>query len=303
MKFPLITKRTALLLSVVLGVGMLGACSKKEEGSNAATEKPTAASAQPSADSSKASAKPTAGSTPSAAPTAVPAIPAKPVKNGPLTIKYVGNSCFFMTFPDGTTIITDPYPHKYDQQFGPAPEMDVDAMSISHYHADHTPDAKQFKGNPKRLLPALMKEPIQVGGVEVAGFKSKHVANMGDNEIYIFRYGDLKIVHMGETDKIESPEALAAVKDADVVLAYAGGYGPATVKNAERFKALYDMGVKVLIPQHFSDNPDMIFYDGPTIDKVLADVPKGIEIVKQDEFVVTKEMKKQFVQLTNMKMK
>ncbi|WP_058301155.1 MBL fold metallo-hydrolase [Gorillibacterium timonense] len=306
MKFRINTKRMGLWLSVVLCAAMLGACSKQEEGSSAATEKPTAASVQPSADTSKASVKPTADSTPSpaasAAPTAVPTIPAKPVKDGPLTIQYVGNSCFFMTFPDGTTIITDPYPHTYDQQFGPAPEMDVDAMSISHSHADHSPGAKQFKGNPLRLLPALMKEPIQVGGVEVTGFNSKHVANMGDNEIFIFRYGDLKIVHMGETDKIESPEARAAVKDADVVLAYAGGYGADTIKNAVRFKELYEMGVKVLIPQHFSNNPDMIFYGGPTIDQVLADVPKGITIVKQDEFVVTKEMKQQFVQLTSMKM-
>ncbi|MEO3945328.1 MBL fold metallo-hydrolase [Gorillibacterium sp. CAU 1737] len=302
MKVRINSKGVASMLAVVLCTALLGACSKPDEGKEAATEKPTAvASVLPSLDSSKASESPSPSSTPSATPSPARTIPAKPVENGPLTIQYVGNSCFYLTFPDGTTLITDPYPHKYDSPFGPAPEMDVDAISISHYHPDHMPDADQFKGNPMQLLPGQMKQPVQVGGVEVTGYNSKHVAHAGDNEIFVFRYGDLKIAHMGETDKIETPEAIAAVKDADVVLAYAGGYGSDTVKNAVRFKALYDLGVKVLIPQHFSNDPKNIFYDGPTIDQVLADVPKGVNIVKTDKFVVTKETEKQFIQLDPIK--
>lgn len=224
----------------------------------------------------------------------------EPSQNGPLTIKYVGNSCFYLTFPDGTTFLTDPYPANFKASFGPAPDMEVDAYTVSHYHDDHIPNLKQLKGDPQRLVPALMKEPIKVGDVEVTGFPSKHVSNLGDNEIFVFRFGDFKIVHMGETDKIELPEALEVIKDADVVLTYVGEYGPETLSNTDIFQYLYDMNVKVLIPQHFSNNPDALFYGQPTIDEILKKVPQGVETAQLDELVVTKDMKKQFVELSQM---
>lgn len=238
--------------------------------------------------------------TPNTEATIVNPSSSKPTPNGPMSIKYVGNSCFYLTFPDGTTFLTDPYPAKFKAFFGPAPDIEVNAYTVSHYHEDHAPDLKQLKGEPQRLVPALMKEPIQVGEVEVTGFPSKHVSNLGDNEIFVFRFGDFKIVHMGETDKIESLEALDAIKNADVVLTYAGEYGSETLNNTDIFQYLYDMNVKVLIPQHFSNNPDAIFYGEPTIDEILKQVPQGVKTVKLDELVVTKDMKKQFVELSQM---
>ena len=108
---------------------------------------------------------------------------------------------------------------------------------------------------------------------------------------------------MGETDKIESPEALEAVKDADVVLTYTGEYGPETLDNSDIFQYLYDLNVKVLIPQHFSNKPEAIFYGEPTMDEILKEVPQGVETVKLSELVVTKDMKKQFVALSQMNAK
>ncbi|MNJ78630.1 hypothetical protein D3C77_764310 [compost metagenome] len=60
------------------------------------------------------------------------------------------------------------------------------------------------------------------------------------------------------------------------------------------------MDAKVLIPQHFSNNPDALFYGQPTIDEILKNVPQGVETVQLEELVVTKDMKKQFVELSQM---
>ncbi|MDQ0194693.1 MBL fold metallo-hydrolase [Paenibacillus wynnii] len=272
MKFEVRSKRVVVLLLIIMCCALLGACSKNDTESGKTNAEAAIANVASS----------------------------EPIQDGPLTIKYVGNSCFYLTFPDGTTVLTDPYPAKYKSFFGPAPDMEVDAYTISHYHDDHVPDLKQLKGDPKRLVSKLMTEPIKVGGVEVTGFSSKHVSNLGDNEVFVFRFGDLKIVHMGETDKIESPEALEAVKGADVVLTYAGEYGPETLKNSAIFQSLYNMDVKVIIPQHFSNNPEAIWYGEPTMDQILKEVPQGVETVKLDELVVTKDMKKEFVELSQM---
>lgn len=294
MKLESKNKNLAVLLMILICCSLLAACSKTDKTSVEANAGPTVADiASPAPASTEPSAEPSATSAPSA----------ESAKKGPLTIKYVGNSCFYLTFPDGTTILTDPFPAQFTTYFGPAPDMKVDAYTVSHYHEDHVPGLKQLKGDPKKITSALMDKPIQVGGVEITGFPSKHVASLGDNEIYVFQFGDLKIVHMGETDRIESPDALKAVKDADVMLTYAGEYGPSTFHDADIFKTLYGMNIKVLIPQHFSNNPEAIFYGEPTITQILKEVPQGIQTSTLDELVVTKDMKKQFVALSQMNAK
>ena len=284
MKLEARTKRVAVFLMIIMCCTQLGACSKTDTTTDKPNAEPTVASVASPEPTSK---EPSAEST----------------KNGSMTIKYVGNSCFYLKFPDGTTLLTDPYPAKLEAFFGPAPDMEVDAYTVSHYHEDHTPSMRQLKGEPLTIIPSMMKEPFKVGDVEVTGFPSKHVSTLGENEIFVFRYGDLKIVHMGETDKIESPEALEAVKDADVVLTYTGEYSPETLDNSDIFQYLYDLNVKVLIPQHFSNKPEAIFYGEPTMDEILKEVPQGVETVKLSELVVTKDMKKQFVALSQMNAK
>lgn len=272
------SKKLAMFLVMMLCCTMLWACSNSGTTTNKSDEAQSSAAPEPAPEPEKK-------------------------ENGPLSIKYVGNSCFYLTFPDGTTILTDPYPAKYAVSFGPAPQMEADAYTISHYHEDHVPAMKQLKGTPKAIIPKLMTDAVTVGGVEITGFNTKHVNNMGDNEVYIFRFGDLKIVHMGETDRLDTPEVQEAVKDADVVLTYAGGYGPDTLDNAEVFQSIYDLGAKVIIPQHFSNNPDAIFYDGPTKEQLLKKVPSDVESSTLDELIVTKELEKQFVVLSQMNAK
>ena len=218
---------------------------------------------------------------------------------GLITIKYVGNSCFYIKFADGTRLVTDPYGTSYQTIFGKFPTMEADVMTISHSHDDHILGISEVTGNPKILRLASLSMPVTVGDVEITGYDSKHVAELGSNTIFIYKENGLTIVNMGETDSIDSPEALQAVKDADVILAYAGEYG--TVKNKDSFVTLSNLNIKAIIPEHFSNKAESIFYKEPTIDTILTEIPAGMKVTKTDLFIVKKDLEKQFVVLSQMK--
>jgi len=212
-----------------------------------------------------------------------------------ISVKYIGNSCFYITFPDGTRLVTDPYGTDGEYFFGTFPIMEADVITISHDHSDHVAGINQVLGNPKIIRADGINKTTKIGKVKITGYTSEHVAYLGENIIFVYQYGDYKIVAMGETDNIESKKAINAVKGADLILAYAGEYGD--VKNADSFKKLIDLNIKVMIPQHYSNIPDRIFYGQPNINTILKEVPKGIAVTKEDEFIVSKDMKPQFVEL------
>lgn len=217
-----------------------------------------------------------------------------------ISIKYIGNSCFFITFADGTRLVTDPYVGGWNKKGQSFPKTDVDAMTISHTHSDHTSGKFYFTGEPQVLNPQDVNKTVTVGDVTITGYTSKHVAGMGDSTIFVYEENGLKVVHMGETDNIDSQEAKDAVKDADVILAYAGEYGD--VQNKDSFQTLMnDLNIKVLIPQHYSLNADHLVYNQPAMETILTELPAGTPIVKTDEFFVVKDLDKQFVEMPLMK--
>jgi Predicted Zn-dependent hydrolases of the beta-lactamase fold len=223
-------------------------------------------------------------------------ISSKPKPNA-ISIKYIGNSCFYITFQDGTRLVTDPYGESYEESFGKLPKMEADVICITHNHDDHISGINRILGKPKIIQADETGKTIKVGKVKITGYTTEHVANMCPNTIYVYQSGDFKIVDMGETDNIASKEAVNAVKGADVILAYAGEYG--AIKNAESFKTLKKLNIKVMIPQHYSNNPNELFFDQPTIDKILKEVPDGMKVTKTEEFILNKDIKQEFVYLKN----
>ena len=216
--------------------------------------------------------------------------------DGSIHIKYVGNSCFDITFADGTHLVTDPYGTGMAISFGPFKEVSADVVTLADNYSDHNSGLDEVKGSPKVIKPEQINTPVKVGDVEITGYAGKHVAGLGDEAIFVYKEGNFKIVHMGEADNIESPEVQTAIKDADVLLTYAGEYG--TVKNKDSFVALNKLNVKVMIPQHFSFDPKFLWYGEPTIDTILTELPAGTKVTKATELIVKKDMEKQFLVLS-----
>jgi L-ascorbate metabolism protein UlaG (beta-lactamase superfamily) len=217
-------------------------------------------------------------------------------KSNPITIKYVGNSCFYITFSDGTRLVTDPYGTSYAVTFGDFPSMTADVVTVCANDADHKSGISDVLGKPKIILPEDLNKTIKVGKVEITGYASPHVVN-GDNTIFVYKYDGLKIVHMGEADSIASQEAQDAVRDADVILAYAGELG--NTKNVANFESLNKLNIKVIIPQHFSKDSDDIWFGEPTIDKILTELPQGTNLTKATTLIVNKDLVKQFLVLSS----
>jgi len=273
--------RIVQILFMVAIVGMMAACSKDASSDNA-LGKDVATNAGAGENTSVDEASTVAQDT-----------------TGLLSIKYVGNSCFYIKFADGTRLVTDPYGTSYGSIFGKFPQMEADVMTISHLHEDHILGVKEVTGKPKILHLEQLSTPVTVGDVEITGYDSKHVADLGSNTIFVYKENGLTVVNMGETDNIDSPEALQAIKDADVILAYAGEYG--TVKNKDSFITLFNLNIKAIIPEHYSNRAESIFYKEPTIDTILTEIPAGTKVTKTSEFIVKKDLEKQFVALSQMK--
>lgn len=72
------------------------------------------------------------------------------------------------------------------------------------------------------------------------------------------------------------------------------------MKNPEIFKFLDSINAKAIIPEHYSMDPNNLFYGQPTLDTVIKEVPAGTKIVRQAEFNVAPSLEKQFVALSSM---
>src|SRR5574344_96675 len=213
-----------------------------------------------------------------------------------INIKYIGNSCFYITFADGTKIVTDPYPQEMDNIFGAFPsDIKADVVTVSHMHSDHTA-ANRVGGNPKSMLLCEAEKGAKIGDVNITAYNAKHVADMGDNTIFIYEENGYKIVNLGETDTIPSEEVRKVMKGADVVLAYAGEYGK--VKNADLYKELEKLDIPVMIPEHYSMSSEHVFYGEPTIETILTEIPESYKAENANEYIVTKNKAKKFVVLS-----
>jgi L-ascorbate metabolism protein UlaG (beta-lactamase superfamily) len=146
-------------------------------------------------------------------------------------------------------------------------------MTISHYHEDHTAGMNEVGGNPKIIYPENLNKTINIGAVEITGHPAAHILNMGDNTIFVYKIGKLKIVHMVEAESVDSPETLTAIKDADVILVYTGELGK--LKGRDIYNFTKQINARIVIPQHYSINPKYLFYGEPTAELnkiVLLDI-------------------------------
>lgn len=203
--------------------------------------------------------------------------------SGAAILAYLGHASFTMTAPDGTIVVMDPYGTNKPVGLAAFPsDLVVNAAVVSHSHPDHAGGVLKLKGKPDLRI---INKPgsYAVGPFKITGYESDHgVVNgapQGTNVVFVFEVGGVRIVHLGGAGLITQAPILEAVKDADVAIVDMGeDSGHPIAKMMEQLVAL---GVRTLIPVHYSLTAGSRYYGAPTLEEALLKAPAGLKVERQ----------------------
>lgn len=163
-----------------------------------------------------------------------------------MQITWLGQACFKIQGKD-VTIVTDPYDNKYTGL--KLPRLNADIVSVSHNHQDHN-NAKAVNGDP-----FIAKNPgeYETKNVFIWGVPSWHDdqdgAERGDNTIFIFKFEDIKIAHLGDLGNILDEKQLEKLEGVDILMIPVGGVYTIDAKKAA--EVVKQIDPRIIIPMHY----------------------------------------------------
>ena len=219
-------------------------------------------------------------------PTATPTEPPEPA----VSLQYIGHSSTLITAPDGTRVVSDPY-SDHPKGLNDFPEgITAQVITISHLHPDHNADSA-VKGDPKVIF---KPGATQVGMVKITGYKADHGLSSGNNTVFVFEIGKVKIVHLGASGVVTQNDILAAMENADVTIVDIMGEESHPIK--DELNQILEHHGRTIIPTHYSYEGFPSYYGSVTLSDFLPLVPPGLTVVRQKSTLpVTANMPKQVV--------
>lgn len=188
----------------------------------------------------------------------------------PLKIQWFGQACFLVEWPEGTSVLIDPFNEKigYDM---PSPRPDV--VLITHEHFDHN-NVGMAQGKPQVIrgltesgdwsnVSTFVKGIVvrTVGTYHDDGFGSRR----GKNAVFIMEGKDYKIAHMGDIGHKLGPELVEKIGKVDVLMVPVGG---TYTVDAEAAQEIADrLSAKVILPMHYKT--DRVTIPIETVDPFL----------------------------------
>ena len=163
-----------------------------------------------------------------------------------MIIEYLGHSCFKLTESTGTSVVCDPYSQEVGYEM---PEVDADAVTVSHRHFDHD-CLKKVKGAP---LVIDKESSCDLTGVEISSVKYFHDEcrgkKRGENVIFKFRMDGIDVCHLGDLGEACSSDLIETVLPVNVLLIPVGGN---YTIDAEMAKEYVDRIMPdIVIPMHY----------------------------------------------------
>lgn len=163
----------------------------------------------------------------------------------PMEITWYGRACFRLKGRDAT-VITDPCPPATGFVAG---KHDVDLLTISHAHADHTYTRSITAG-----LTLTRPGEYEYHGVLATGVRTFHDgqrgAERGENVIFSVELDGVHIAHLGDLGHLLTEEQISELGPVDVLLVPAGGQF--TISPAEAAEVVGQVGAKIVIPMHYA---------------------------------------------------
>lgn len=178
-----------------------------------------------------------------------------------MNIRWLGHSCFALTESTGTVIVTDPY--SKDSVGFSMPEVNANAVTVSHGHNDH--NAVANVGGSPRILDSVGS--TEIDGVFISAFQSYHDSSKGKkrgkNLIFTYRLDGVDVCHLGDIGEECSARIIDAVGTVNVLLIPVGGV---YTINAELAKDYVDkLMPEIVIPMHYATD-DLAFDLDPVED-------------------------------------
>jgi len=147
-----------------------------------------------------------------------------------VALTWFGQACFLLETAAGTRILLDPIPRGIGYE--PPAGLGVDAVTVSHEHADHNNVA--LAGPHARLLRGLtsdkkgwtkIDEKVKDVAIRTVGVyhDDQRGAERGLNTVFILEVGGLRIAHLGDLGHLLNQQQLSAIGSVDVVLVPVGG--------------------------------------------------------------------------------
>jgi L-ascorbate metabolism protein UlaG (beta-lactamase superfamily) len=199
----------------------------------------------------------------------------------PIALTWYGQAAFLLESPTGSSVLVDPF----SPEIGLAPpkeKLAVDAVAITHEHADHTGVEAFVSGHPKILRGLtdggkdVAKIDENVGGLKITTIPSFHDDSQGKergkNAIFVFEVAGFRIAHLGDFGQAKlTPEQKQALGTIDVVLVPVGGFF--TIGPKEAAALVKEIAPrKAVIPMHYRLPGLKVTQLGP-VDPFLAEFP------------------------------
>jgi L-ascorbate metabolism protein UlaG (beta-lactamase superfamily) len=121
------------------------------------------------------------------------------------TIEYIAHACFRITSPAGKQLLIDPYASRVWLSYDFPPDLQADAVLISHPHYDHDGGEAMRRKVPWPPQTLVLRQPgtYHVGDVTVIGYAGKHADPWGKefgqiNTVWLLKVAGLRLVHVGD---------------------------------------------------------------------------------------------------------
>jgi L-ascorbate metabolism protein UlaG (beta-lactamase superfamily) len=193
-----------------------------------------------------------------------------------MEITWYGRACFRLKGKEATAI-TDPCPPATGFVAG---KHDVDLLTISHAHPDHSYTRSISAG-----LTLTRPGEYEFHDLLVTGVRTYHDgsrgAERGENMIFAVEVDGVHICHLGDLGHLLTEEQVAELGPIDVLLVPVGG--TTTVTPAEATEVVSQLSPKLVIPMHFA-------IDGASTDLMSADTflhEMSVEPIRQPKAIVT----------------
>jgi L-ascorbate metabolism protein UlaG (beta-lactamase superfamily) len=165
-------------------------------------------------------------------------------------LNWLGHACFRVRGRD-VSILTDPYE---GDDWGYAPlAISANVVTVSNDHPHHA-GLSGLEGRPR-----VLKGPgeYEIGGALIRGVRTRPRRSEDGqsvspkNTAFVIQLEDLTVCHLGDlADAPLSPEELAHIKDADVLLIPVGGN--CTINATQAAGIVAQVEPKLIVPMHYA---------------------------------------------------